>query len=440
MRTPLRSRFASLLADGRGAVAIAFALVLIGLVVAMGMAVDYAMALRDRTDLQAAADAAALAASRTASDYLARNGWSTTNAAAAATEGEAVARTTFAANITGGSFAATPTITTTLTIPAANDVTANVAALGSASTSLLAAIGVSKIDLAAAATAKATLPVSYYQFVFLVDVSGSMAIGGTDAEIAKLQGSNKYDYCGFACHNPDGYYFYYTNGMKVSKDYRAVAKKDGILLKIDYVDAAMQTFFTSLGTALANAGASPTISIHTFGTGFTTVLANSTSVSAATTAAAAIDVEAIQTQANNWGYSRTAAALTSVTNLLKNVGDGTSATKRKTYVVFVTDGVEDLPGACSVYGRCTDVSYGTACTAVKNTGATLISIEATYPVVPGDAQYTQIVAPYAAQLPSVLKSCSSGSQWYFSASDGPAIQAAMSTIVSQITRSLRLSN
>ncbi len=440
MPARLRSALAAFRADAGGAITIVFALVLIGIVVAMGMAVDYALAVRDRSALQGAADAAALAASRTAADYLAANGYSSTTAGTATSTAVAVAQKTFAANVANGVFTGTPTISTTMTIPSAKDVTAAVAVTASAPTSLLSAIGISKIDLSADATAKATLPVLYYQFVFLVDVSGSMAIGGTDAAIAKLQGSGKYDNCGFACHNPNGYYYYLSNGRKVAKDYRALAKSDGIPLKIDYVNSAMQTFFTSLGTALSDSGGSPLMTIDTFGTSFTTVLSNSTSIAAATTAAAAVDVESILTGAENWGYSRTASALTSVANSLKWVGDGTSTTSRKTFVVFITDGLEDLPGVCSAYGRCTDVAYATACTAIKNTGATMISIEATYPTVPGDAQYSQIVAPYASQFPTVLKSCSSGSQWYFSASDGPAIQAAMSTIISQITKTLRLSN
>jgi len=440
-----RNRFARptaarLFGDRHGSVAITFAIALIGLVVAVGMAVDYAMAMRDRSTLQGAADAAALAASRTAADYLAANGWSSTNAATASTRAVATAQATFGANIAGGSFVGTPSITTTMTIPSANDVTAAVTVAGRAPTSLLSVIGWTGIDLGAGATAKASLPVQYYQFVFLVDVSGSMAIGGTDAEIAKLQGSGKYDKCGFACHNPDGYYFYYSNGMKVTKDYRALAKKDGIKLKIDYVNSATQTFFSSLDSALAGTGGNVVTTIATYGTGYTTILANATTIAAASTAAASIDVEAIQPASANWGYTKTAAALTSLKNSLRNVGDGTSATARKTYVVFVTDGLETLPGSCSAYGRCTDVAYGTACTAIKNTGATLIAIEATYPVVPNDAQYDQIVAPYASQFSPVLKACSSGNQWYFAASDGPAIQSAMSTIVSQITKTLRLAN
>ena len=426
--------------DRSGAIALTFVFVFLGLVVAAGMAIDYAMAVRDRTDLQGAADAAALAASRTASDHLTQNGWSAANVATAEANAIAAAQATFAANTSNGAWVGKPTITTTMKIASVNDITADVVVAGASPTSILSVIGMTKVDLGADATAKASLPVQYYQFVLLVDVSGSMAIGGTPAEIAKLQSSGKYDKCGFACHNPDGYYFYYSNGMKVSKDYRALAKKDGVKLKIDYVNAATQTFFTSLDSALTKSGASTLTTIHTYGTDFTTILSNATTISAAATAAAAIDVEPIKPASANWGYTKTTAALTSLKNALKNVGDGTSATARKTYVVFITDGLQTLPGSCSAYGRCTDVAYATACSAIKTAGATMISIEATYPVVPNDAQYDQLVAPHAAQFSPVLRGCASGSQWYFAASDGPAIQSAMTSIASQITRSLRLAN
>jgi Flp pilus assembly protein TadG len=120
----LRNAAAALRSDEHGGLAVTFALVLIGLVVAVGMAVDYAMAMRDRSTLQNTADAAALAASRSASEYLAANGWSSTNAATAQTDAVAVAQKTFAANIAGGVFTGTPSITTTMSIPSATDVTA----------------------------------------------------------------------------------------------------------------------------------------------------------------------------------------------------------------------------------------------------------------------------------------------------------------------------
>lgn len=90
-------------------------------------------------------------------------------------------------------------------------------------------------------------------------------------------------------------------------------------------------------------------------------------------------------------------------------------------------------------GRCTGVSYNTGCTKVKNTGATLISIEATYPVIPGDAQYQTLVAPYATSLQAAMKSCASTSNWYFSAGDGPAITSAMNSALQQVVSGMRIS-
>lgn len=420
-----------LLSDRGGQTAIALALLALPMIVAMGGSVDYTLAAARRSGLQAATDAAALAASKVAADYIATNGWSTTNAATAASLGNVAAKTAFAANISSSDTDAT-SVTPTMTISSAQSINSYVTAGETYTTTFLGIIGASTFDLTATASATASLPVAYYQFVFLIDISGSMAIGGTSSDIATLQASSKFGYCGFACHDP---YHYYS-----STDYRALAKTKGISLKIDYVNTATQTFLSSLNTALTAAGAGSKTSIYTFGTNFTTVLSGSTSMSTAISKAATIDVEAVGKSSTNWGYTKTATALTSVKNLLTNVGDGTTSTSRKTYVVFITDGLEDLPASGTTYGRSTDVAYGTACTAIKNTGATLITIEATYPVVPNDAQYTQIVAPYASLLAPTLKSCATSASWYFSADDGPAIEAAMNTAVVQITKTLRLAN
>ncbi len=406
------------------------ALLALPMIVAMGGAVDYTLATARRSGLQTAADAAALAASKTAADYIATNGWSTSNAATASTKGIAAAKTAFAANI-ASTVTDETSVTPTMAITSAQSIVATVAATETYTTTFLGLIGLPAIDLATTAAATASLPVAYYQFVFLVDISGSMAIGGTASAISTLEASKSFGYCGFACHDPKHYYS--------STDYRALAKTKGISLKIDYVNTATQTFLTSLNTALTSAGAGSLVSIYTFGTSTTTVLSKSSSISTAITKAATIDVESVGKSSTNWGYTKTTSALTTVKNALSNVGDGTTSTSRKTYVVFITDGLEDLPASGTTYGRSTDVAYGTACTAIKNTGATLITIEATYPVV-NDAQYTKIVAPYAALLAPTLKSCASGTSWYFSADDGPAIEAAMNTAVVQITKTLRLSN
>ncbi|TBW37040.1 pilus assembly protein [Siculibacillus lacustris] len=432
MTDPLRTRLARFAADRSGNVAMMFALALVPLIFAVGLAIDYSVAVRNRTELQSAVDGAALAASRAAVDYLSDNGFSAANAATASTLGVNAGTALFNASVAGLKLAAAPVLTLTMSIPSAQSIGATASATASAPTSLLAAVGKTSIDLAADASAVAALPVSYYQFLFLVDISGSMAIGGTSADIATLQASSAFGYCGFACHDPNHYYG--------STDYRVLAKTKNIKLKIDYVTTAVQTFLTTLNTALTKANAQSKTAIYTYATNFTTLQASTSSMSTAISSAANIDVEPVGTSSSNWGYTKTASALTSIKNLLANVGDGTSTTSRKTYVIFITDALEDLPAPGTTYGRSTDLAYGTNCTTLKNAGVTLITVEATYPVVPNDAQYTQIVAPWASSMQPTMKACATSAQWAFSATDGPGIQAAMNTAVVQITSTLRISN
>lgn len=421
----------ALLRDARGSVAMMFAAALVGMLLVIGVVIDCGFIISARSKVQTAADAAALAGSRAAAVYIDQHGgWTTANIAAAKTLAASTAQTTFTTSLGTTVFSGTPKLTVTTTAVAGKAFTTELAVTASVPTRLMGIGGFDKVDIAVNTGAQTGSSVKYYQFVFLVDVSGSMAIGGTPSDITKLQNGWRYGNCAFACHDPSHYYS--------GTDYRVVAKNDGIKLKIDYVNTAIQTFFSSLSPALTSAGADSRFSIYTYGTNFSTLQASTSSISTATSKAAKIDIEAIGNAASNWGYTKTSSALGSVKNALTNVGDGSSATARKTYVVFITDGVEDLPSPGATYGRSTDLDYGPACTTLKGTGATLIAIEATYPSVTGDAQYNEIVAPLAPSLAPTLTACATSSNWYFSADNGPAIQAAMSSIVTQITSALRL--
>ena len=423
--------FRALLRDARGSIALMFAGALLGMLLVIGVVIDCGFIMSARTTVQNASDSAALAGSRAAAVYIDQHGgWTTSNIAAARTLAASTAQAAFTNNVGSTAFATTPQVTVTTTAVAGQTFTTEVAVQASIPTRLMALGGFDKVAITAGSSAQTGSTVKYYQFVFLVDVSGSMAIGGTPSDITKLQSSSRYGYCAFACHDP-----YHYNSWT---DYRVVAKNDGIKLKIDYVNTAIQTFFSSLSPALTSAGADSRFAIYTYGTSFSTLQSSTSSISTATSKAATIDIEAIGNAASNWGYTKTSSALGSVKSSLTNVGDGSNASARKTYVVFITDGIEDLPSPGATYGRSTDLDYGSACTTLKGTGATLITIEATYPSVTSDAQYNQIVAPLAASLAPTLKACATSSSWYFSADNGPAIQAAMSSIVTQITSALRL--
>jgi Flp pilus assembly protein TadG len=452
MRSFFRSRWRAFAGDRRGNIAIIFALAAIPMVLAIGIVIDYVTAVRARSTLQQAADAAALGASRTAADYLSTNGWTTANLDPAVAAGKTAAQQIFAANVADIAFSSGPTMTPTITAQLGQPIVTTVTASGEVATSLMKIGGFTAVDLATTSSAQAGSNVKFYQFVFLVDVSGSMTIGGTDADNTKLTSTyynsfkdstdcprkswSSYGQCAFACHDPNN--IYPCKSYPDKKARRTTAKSLGIKLKIDYVQSAIDTFLSTVDTAVTSANADATASIYSFASSFNTVATNVT-LSAARTSAAAMQIETIDSS-NNWGYTYTTSALTSLAAKLTNVGDGTSKTKRKTYVVFLTDGLEDVSGSCSGYGRCTGVSYTTGCAKVKavNSSLTLVSIEATYPVVTGDTQYNTIVAPYATSMKTAMKTCATGSSWYFAADDGPGIESAMTTVINQITNTLRI--
>lgn len=453
MPRSVRRLSTALARDTRGSIAVVMALIIVTLLLAAGALADYMRTVADRSTVQKAADAAALAASRSAAKYLDTNGgWTTANIAAAQTLGIATAQTTFTANVADLKFASTPTVDVAMTVTAGQPIVTVVNATASVPTTLMSIAGIRSVDLGASASAQTGSSIKYYQFVFLVDVSGSMTIGGSDSEITKLTGTYNTNFrdstqcqskktsftaCAFACHDPNN--VYPCSSYPDKKTRRVTAGNLSIKLKIDYVKSAISTFLSTVSSAITSSGADAIASIYTFGSQLNT-LATGVSIASASTTAASIQIETIN-PSNNWGYTNTTSALNSLAGKLTNVGDGSSTSKRKTYVVFVTDGLEDTSGSCSIYGRCTGVGYTTGCTKVKAVDSSLVfvSIEATYPTVTGDTQYNTIVAPYTTAMANAMKTCATTSNWYFSADDGPGIETAMTAAVQQITSALRLS-
>ncbi|MGC1301009.1 MAG: TadE/TadG family type IV pilus assembly protein [Caulobacteraceae bacterium] len=440
--------FASFRQDRRGNIAMMTALIAIPLILAAGGTTDLAMMMFAKTQMQDTADAAGLAAVNAANAYLSAQ---STVGAAQIAQAQTVAQTTAASYIAANSsnIALTAPLTPTTTTSVTNGgVTVQVNFTGSKPAIFLPLIGVNQLNIDISSATTAPKP-SYYQIVFLVDVSNSMAIGGTQAAIASLQSNTLID-CAFACHDPNHYdnpaapnncYFpattkTTTTGSGRNKkttttttpavndcDKRALAAAAGIQLKIDFVNQAVQTFLTQLGPYASAYPNHFTVGIYTFGTGVNTLTAPTTNLANATTAAKAIDVEAADD--SNYGYTTTTAALTSLQSL-PNVGDGSSPTSMITYVIFLSDGVEDLPSNATQWGRNTDLNYTAACTKLNKT-MKVFSIWAPYYAIPGDDQYNTLVAPLSNQLGPTMQGCAASPSYYFTANDGPAIQQAVTS-------------
>jgi Flp pilus assembly protein TadG len=196
------------LADRRGNVAVITAIAAVPVIAAIGCVVDYSTATMIKTKLQAAADAATLAAVSANSTVVATAKAMTTNGAVSG--GQTYTQNFFDSNLStapanvgySGSTRTASVSKTGTTINATLTYTATVP------TFFLGMIGHSTISVSGNSTSSYTLP-SYIDFYLMLDVSGSMGMPSTAAEQARLQavnpdnllGSNGYPTgCTFACH------------------------------------------------------------------------------------------------------------------------------------------------------------------------------------------------------------------------------------------------
>jgi Flp pilus assembly protein TadG len=189
--------------DQRGNIAVIFAIACVPLISAIGCAIDYTEAVRIKSKLQSAADAAAVASiSQQSSGWLA--------ASLMQTNGEVTAAETDAKNIFNGNITASTSLFNN------QAVTANVTKTGPNLTSIVTfsadvpvtfmkVVGFQKLTVTGSSQASSSLPL-YLDFYLMLDVSGSMGLASTASEQTRLSAINPDNYgqyptgCVFACH------------------------------------------------------------------------------------------------------------------------------------------------------------------------------------------------------------------------------------------------
>jgi Flp pilus assembly protein TadG len=218
--TRLQRLIPGFLADRGGNVAVITAIAAVPVIAAIGCVVDYSTATMIKTKLQAAADAATLAAVSANSPVVATAKAMTANGVVSG--GQTYTQNFFDSNLStapanvgySGSTRTASVSKTGTTINAALTYTATVP------TFFLGMIGHSTISVSGNSTSSYTLP-SYIDFYMMLDVSASMGFPSTAAEQARLQAVNPDNItlypngCTFACHfaaqtgcpqNEQGYY------------------------------------------------------------------------------------------------------------------------------------------------------------------------------------------------------------------------------------------
>jgi len=181
-------------------------------------------------------------------------------------------------------------------------------------------------------TAKASLrPKNYIDISFLIDTSSSMGIGATSADQTLMFASEAK--CAFACHVP-------RSALEASQT-PAAARAIGAKLRIDVVREALLLMIGDIDK-LDLDGGQVRIGIYTFSNELSTLLAPETDLRKVKKS---IETLALAQAANvAVGGTYVSAALTQLPTVLDKSakgGDGLSPESPKSFVVLVSDGIED---------------------------------------------------------------------------------------------------
>jgi Flp pilus assembly protein TadG len=428
--------------DRKGGISVVFALSLLPIIFLTGMAMDFTSAAQKRTRLNAAADAAALAA---VTPQMMTE--SNTAAIAAST----AMFKALAANISGASVSA-PTITLTNSGLVR---TVKVSYTGTSTNtfpnvfSMLTKSSATTWPIAGTSTAT-SYSAPNINFYLLLDNSPSMAIAATTAGInTMVSATSSQGGCAFACHetNPsaDGL------GNPGGEDNYTLAKNLGVVTRIQNLAIATSTLLSNASSAEQANTATYQVAIYTFNyNGLTTVFSLSSNLSSGATAAAGIDVLEVCSNSyltcsnnNNDTDTNFETAMTAINGVMANPGTGASNSTPQEVLFIVSDGVDDEVNASSCTqtltgSRCQQPFNTAMCTTIKNRGIMIAVLYTEYLPLTTNSWYNTYVAPYQTTLGTNLQNCASPGLYFEITTDGD-ITSAMQTLFQLAISSARLS-
>jgi Flp pilus assembly protein TadG len=425
-----------------GNVAVIFALSLIPCVFLAGMTMDFAAATQKRTLLNAAADAAALAAVTPT-----MMGQSSSNATTAATNAfNAVASTV--TGVTG----VTPTVTLSssnggLTRTATVSYTAN--STNNFPNVLKLLSGTSQTNWPLSGSSVSTASISpNIDFYLLLDNSPSMNIAATTSGInTMVSNTSAQGGCAFACHesNPSADNLGNPNG----EDNYTLAQNLGVTTRIENMAAAASALMSTASSTEAANNATYRMAIYTFNYGGVTAIQSLTSnLTTAANSAAGIDVLEVydnncltSSNCNNDTDTNFPTAMSGINSIMPAPGTGTSTSTPQEVLFLVSDGVEDdNTGTCSQTldgTRCQAPFDTTWCTTVQNRGIRIAVLYTAYLPLPTNAWYNTWISPWQSQIATNMQNCASSGLYFSITTDGD-ISAAMQALFEQAVSTARL--
>lgn len=467
----LARKGAALFTARSGNISIIFALSAIPLVGMVGLGVDYGTAVNAKTKLNAAADAAALAAVVTAKAYIGANPNQTNVTQNGITAG--VNQGINAFNVNAGRVAyTTVSLQTPVVTRNGQTLTSTVTYTATVQNSFGKIFRYPTTNLTNTVTASADLP-SYLDFYLMVDVSGSMGLPSTSTGMTTLAAQNNDMYsdykqgCQFACHFPG------NNGWSL-----AAGK---IQLRSDAVNNAVCNLLQRAATPLVpnqyRVGIYPFINqLATLAplTGTISTLSSAAQCSQSWPLAFTnlLDTGSTQLYTNNNPYTGTGSGGTHFETVMPQMkstisvyGDGSGTSQPKPFVFLITDGMQNgqhygnLVGTSWNYpGNPSKFSgYGngwwdgsqpaqidpTTCATLKAAGATISILYIPYNQISyvdlggGVAWENGKVNGFSPTLATPLKACAS-TGFFYTANSPTDINNALSAMFDQALRVARI--
>jgi Flp pilus assembly protein TadG len=429
--------------DRKGNVAMIFALAVIPCVFLTGMALDFSAAIQKRVILNAAADAAALAAVTPT-----LMGESSSNAQTAALN---VFNAT-ASTVTGVT-SATPTVTIVssnggLTRTVTVSYTAN--STNSFPNVLKLITGTSETSWPISGSSTSTSSTSpNINFYLLLDNSPSMDIAATSAGITTMvNATSAQGGCAFACHqsNPSAD----ALGNPGGEDNYTLAQNLGVVTRIENMASATASLMSTAATTEAANNATYKMAIYTFNYSGTSTIQTLTS-NLTTAASAASNIDVLEVYDNNWLTSTNNnndtdtnfdSAMSQINGIMPNPGTGASTSTPEEVLFLVSDGVEDdNSGVCSepLDGtRCQAPFDTTWCTTIKNRGIRIAVLYTQYLPLPTNTWYNTWISPWQSQIATNMQNCASTGLYFSITTDGD-ISTAMQALFDQAVATARLS-
>lgn len=178
--------------------------------------------------------------------------------------------------------------------------------------------------IAVGGTASSSFTSAYMNILVLVDTSQSMGLGADLATQTKMTSDPKVNWCALACHGNPG-----------DVDTVKAAHTAGYKLRIDVVKDALAKVIADAQATAAQTKATIKIGIYSIDDGFHTVKALTNDYAGLSTAASSLDI------AHYDAGSSLSYGLNQVKALVGTPGDGSSATKPLTFVMFLSDGLNN---------------------------------------------------------------------------------------------------